>query len=177
MGGETTSKGESVDAQVTSSQNDNGLSADMAPLIVMLVAWLALRLLGMVGIVPAADSWQSALRFALAAMFTFTAVSHFLPRTRPDLVRMVPSGLPWPQHLVTLTGLLELAGAVGLLIPLLVQAAAYALAALLVAMFPANLHAARARLSVAGRTAMPLRTRLPLQIFWIAALLYIAGTS
>ncbi|MGB2714046.1 MAG: hypothetical protein WBC51_07700, partial [Vicinamibacterales bacterium] len=62
----------------------------MAPLIVMLAAWLLGRLMGFVGLLPQADSSTSALRIALATMFVFTAVSHFHPRTRPDLIRMVP---------------------------------------------------------------------------------------
>jgi len=48
--------------------------------------------------------------------------------------------------------------------------AAYGLIALLVAMFPANVHAAREGLMVAGRRATPVLWRLPLQLFWIAAL-------
>jgi uncharacterized membrane protein len=43
-------------------------------------------------------------------MFAFTAISHFYSRTRPDLVRMVPAGLPAPGLLVTITGILELLG-------------------------------------------------------------------
>ena len=50
-------------------------------------------------------------------MFVFTAVSHFHPRARPDLIRMVPASLPAPAVLVTATGMLELLGAVGLLVP------------------------------------------------------------
>jgi uncharacterized membrane protein len=65
---------------------------------------------------PQADSWGGALRFALAAMFAFTAISHFHPRIRPDLIRMVPSSLPAAPLLVTATGILELLGATGLLI-------------------------------------------------------------
>jgi uncharacterized membrane protein len=116
-----------------------------------------------------------ALRFALAVMFGFTALSHFLPRTRPDLIRMVPSVFPAPGLLVSLTGVLELAGAIGLLLPPLARVAALALAVLLVALFPANIHAARSGLPVAGRAAMPLRFRLPLQLFWIACLLWVAA--
>lgn len=148
----------------------------MAPLIVQLVAWAAFWLAGLVGLLPAASTPVGALRFALAVMFGFTALSHFLPRTRPDLVRMVPPGLPAPGLLVSVTGVLELAGAVGLLLPPWPRLAALALAALLVALFPANIHAARAGLLVAGRPAMPLRFRLPLQLFWIACLLWVAAT-
>jgi uncharacterized membrane protein len=146
----------------------------MAPLIVMVVAWVVSRLLGAVGILTAASSSSGALRLALVAMFVFTALSHFLPRTRPDLVRMVPARLPHPGLLVTATGVLELLGALGLLVPGLVRASAYALIALLVALFPANMRAARMGLLVAGRPATPLVIRLPLQLFWIAALWWVA---
>jgi uncharacterized membrane protein len=106
-------------------------------------------------------------------MFVFTTVSHFHPRTRQELIRMVPASLPAPALLVTATGLLEFLGAIGLLVPQTLPAAAYCLIALLVAMFPANVHAAREGLIVAGRRAMPLVWRLPLQLFWIAALWWV----
>lgn len=112
----------------------------MAPLIVLLVGLLVALALGATGVWPVADSWSSALRIALAAMFVFTAVSHFHPRTRPDLIRMVPASLPAPTLLVTATGVLEFIGAIGLLVPQVLPAAAYGLIALLVAMFPANIH-------------------------------------
>ena len=145
----------------------------MAPLIVMLVGWLVARSTGATGLSLHADSWTDSLRIALAAMFVFTAVSHFHPRTRPDLVRMVPASLPAPAMLVTVTGILELLGAVGLLLPQALPAAAYGLIALLVAMFPANVYAAREGLMIAGRRATPLLWRLPLQLFWIAALWWV----
>jgi uncharacterized membrane protein len=147
----------------------------MAPLIVQLVAWAAFWVTGLTGLLPAADSLLNALRFALAVMFGFTALSHFLPRTRPDLIRMVPPVFPAPGLLVSLTGLLELAGAIGLLVSPLPRLAALALAVLLVALLPANIHAARSSLAVAGRPAMPLWFRIPLQLFWIACLLWVAA--
>jgi uncharacterized membrane protein len=149
----------------------------MAPLIVMLVSWLVARSIGAVSVWPLADSWSGALRFALAAMFAFTAGSHFHPRTRPDLIRMVPTSLPAPALLVTATGVLELIGAIGLLVPRALTGAASALIALLVAMFPANVHAARKELVIAGRRAMPLVWRVPLQLFWIAALWWVRAST
>src|SRR5262249_6738037 len=127
----------------------------MGPLIVMLVAWAVAR----------------SLRIALAAMFFFTAVSHFLPRTRPDPVRMVPQALPRPALLVTLTGILEAVLAAALLAPAVARLAAWALVALLVALLPANVYADRAKLTIGGRRATPLWIRLPLQLFWIGALI------
>jgi uncharacterized membrane protein len=107
-------------------------------------------------------------------MFVFTGVAHFT-RTRADLVRMVPASLPRPDLLVTITGVLEIAGAVGLLIPSLAPLATWGLILMLVAMFPANLRAARERLPVAGRAAMPWPGRLALQLFWIGALWVVAA--
>jgi uncharacterized membrane protein len=46
-------------------------------------------------------------------MFVFTAVSHCHPRTRHDLIRMVPA----PTLLVSATGVLEVPGAMGLMVP------------------------------------------------------------
>jgi uncharacterized membrane protein len=145
----------------------------MAPLIVMLAAWLLARSIGFGGVWTQADSWSGALRIALAAMFVFTAVSHFSPRTRPDLIRMVPASLPAPALLVTATGVLELLGAIGLLVPQAQPFASYGLMALLVAMFPANVQAAREGLMIAGRRAMSLLWRLPLQLCWIAVLWWV----
>src|SRR5262245_22186331 len=116
----------------------------------MIVGWALFRLIGFVGVWEQVDSWSGALRFALAVMFMFTAVSHFHPRSRPDLIRMVPSGFPAPAFLVAATGVLELAGALGLLVPATATAAAYGLAVLLIAMFPANVWAARQGLMVVG---------------------------
>ena len=149
----------------------------MAPLIVMLAAWLVARSLGTTGLWLQADSWTGALRIALAAMFVFTAVSYFHPRTRPDLIRMVPASLPAPALLVSATGVLELLGAIGLIVPRALPAAAYGLMALLVAMLPANVHAAREGLMIAGRRAAPLVWRLPLQVFWIAALWWVRAPT
>jgi uncharacterized membrane protein len=146
----------------------------MIPLVVMLFAWVAFRLLGASGLINSAGTAAGALRYALAMMFTLTSSAHFLPTTRPDLIGMVPPGMPSPEALVSLTGLLELAGAAGLLLPATTTVAAYCLMALLIVMFPANVHAARAGLELAGQAATPLVWRLPLQLFWIGALWWVA---
>ena len=149
----------------------------MVPLIVQVAAWIAFRLAAMAGVLPAAASSSDALRFAFALMFVVTGVMHFVPRGRVEMTAMVPPGLPRPDLLVTLTGIFELLGAVGLLVPGLVRASAYSLIVLLVAMFPANVRAARMHLMVAGRPAMALGLRLPLQLFWIGALAWIARAA
>lgn len=140
----------------------------MIPLLVMAVALVAFRALG-VWRYDLLDSWAVALRCALAVMFLFTGAMHFTA-TRKAFVRMVPPWIPRPALAVTLTGICELAGAIGLVVPGWDCVAAYALIVLLVAMIPANVYAAREHIEVGGRAAMPLPLRIPLQLFWIVAL-------
>ncbi|WP_085997975.1 DoxX family protein [Luteimicrobium xylanilyticum] len=60
----------------------------------------------------------------------------------PTSSRWCPTWAPAPGLLVTLTGVLELAGAAGMLVRALVPWAGLGLSALLVALFPANVHLA-----------------------------------
>lgn len=141
----------------------------MIPLVVLAAAFLVFLALGAAGIHVFAG-WQSSLRFALAVMFLLGASAHF-NRMHPDLVRMVPPSLPCPGAIVTVTGVLEIAGAIGLLIPATTRAAALGLAVLLIAMFPANVHAAHAGVTLAGKPVMPLPQRLAMQVVFVAAVL------
>ena len=149
----------------------------MAPLIVLLVAWPLFRVVAFAVGWEQVDSRSAALRFAFATMFVFTAVSHFHPKSRPDLILMVPVIMPVPHVLVTVTGILELLGAIGLVLPQSAAVSAYGLIALLLAMLPANVRAARAGLMVVGRRATPLMFRVPLQLVWIGALWWVARDS
>jgi uncharacterized membrane protein len=144
----------------------------MAPLIVLVLGFIVLLVAGRLGVRPLAQ-WQLCLRIALALMFLLTASAHFGPQ-RVDLVRMVPAGFPAPELLVTLTGLAELLGALGLLIPRTARLAALCLALLMFALFPANVHAAQAHLSISGRPVTPLLPRALMQVGFIAALLVVA---
>jgi len=141
----------------------------MLPFYVMLIGILVARGIGLAGW-TVLDDWQSATRVGLSMMFFFTASAHFAPRTRGDLIGMVPPFLPMPGVLVTLTGIAELAGAVGLLIAPLARAAAYGLMLLLIALFPANIQAARINHHIAGRPHTKMVLRLPLQLLWIGLL-------
>lgn len=141
----------------------------MVPFIVLVGSFLLLQALGALRVLPL-RSWITSLRWALAAMFLVTASAHFGAR-RPDLVRMVPPSFPEPELLVTLTGVAELLGAAGLLFPRLAPWAAGGLALLLVAMFPANVHAARAGLTIGGAAVTPLAPRAVLQVVFLAAVL------
>ena len=114
----------------------------MAPLITLLVGSLVARFAGWLG-VGFVNSWTAAIAVGLAAMFMLTGVAHFAPPMRVDLIAIVPPRLPAPGLLVTVTGALELLGAVGLLLPVTRVAAAVCLLVLMLAMFPANVYASR----------------------------------
>ncbi|MFF0458376.1 DoxX family protein [Nocardia africana] len=138
----------------------------MAPLVVLVVVTALARLAGVIDLVGWLDSWPHALRVGLAAMFLLTASAHFQQPRRDALIAMVPPRLPSAAGLVTLTGVLEAAGAVGLLIPPVAPVAAAGLVVLLIAMFPANVQAARADL---GIKTMPLPLRTAVQVVFIGA--------
>ncbi|MGW4498129.1 DoxX family protein [Micromonospora sp. NPDC004336] len=146
----------------------------MVPFIALTGGFVVLRLIGLAGI-DALDAWQPALRGALALMFVLTGVPHFLSSWRRDFVAMIPPVIPHPALLVTLTGVLELAGAAGLLFPPTAPYAAIGLAVLMLAMFPANVSAARRGLTLAGKPVTPLPTRTALQVLFIAAAVAAAG--
>jgi|SRR5215831_2775320 len=137
----------------------------MIVLVVLFGSLFLFRLAGVLG-VEAFATWLGSGRWALAAMFLFTAISHFAP-TRKDLIAMVPPALPRPDLLVSFTGVAELAGAVGLLIPATRFWAACGLMALLVLMFPANVSAARRGTRIRGRPATALWLRVPMQVLFL----------
>jgi len=83
---------------------------------------------------------------------------------------MVPAAFSQPDLIVTITGFLEILGAAGLLLPATARAAALCLALLLMAMFPANVSAARRNLTIGGKAATGLPLRTLLQVVFIAAL-------
>ncbi|GAA2090446.1 hypothetical protein GCM10009801_55370 [Streptomyces albiaxialis] len=136
----------------------------MEPLIALLVGFGGARLTGLAG-VEALDSWQPSLRVGLALMFLLTGFAHFHPKLRADLVGMVPPALPRPDLMVTATGVLELVGAAGLLLPATARWAAACLGLLLIAMYPANVSAARRGVAQGD----PLLPRTLLQLVFIGA--------
>jgi uncharacterized membrane protein len=114
----------------------------MAVIITLVLATFGSRLVGSLG-VDYVDSWPTAIAVGLAAMFVVTGIAHFVNPLRRDMIAIVPPRLPAPGLLVTVTGVLELLGAVGLLYPPTRMAAAACLFLLMLVMFPANVYASR----------------------------------
>ncbi len=138
----------------------------MAPLVVLVLMTVGARVLGQFG-VRSLGGWAVATRVGLAAMFCFTAVAHF-NHLRGDLIRMVPPWAPAPGLMVTFTGVCEVLGGIGLLLPQTRKAAAVALIALLIAVLPANLHAARTGMTLGGAPVTPAGPRVAVQALFIA---------
>ncbi|WP_445505691.1 DoxX family protein [Niallia sp. 03091] len=144
----------------------------MEPLIVLVVVTLAILGAGAAG-VSRLRSWPVALRGGLAAMFVLTGVVHFV-WMREDLISMVPPALPYPGLIVTITGILELAGAVGLLWRPTVLWAAGGLTVLLIVMFPANIYIALEGLTTNPADALVPRTIMQL-VFLTATIAVLAS--
>lgn len=144
----------------------------MVPFLVLLLSLLVLRGLGAAGIGLFA-AWQTDAAYALALMLLLTGSAHFT-KTKEDLIRMVPDMFPFRRQIVTITGYLELLGAIGLIIPATRGLAGVCLALLFLAMFPANVNGALRRLPLRGRMATPLWLRAPMQLVFIGVALWAA---
>jgi uncharacterized membrane protein len=139
----------------------------MTPLICLVIGFVVFRLLGVV--VPYFADWHLALRAALGTMFLLTASAHWGKR-RPDLVRMVPHGFGNAGVWVSVTGMAEIAIAIGLQIPSLAKVSSGSAIVMLCCLFSANVKAAREHLTLLQRPVMPVLPRLLLQIVFVGAL-------
>jgi uncharacterized membrane protein len=101
-------------------------------------------------------------RWALANFFIAAGVNHFVkPRAYE---RIVPPSLHAnAKRIVQVSGVAEIAGGVGVLVPLTRRLSGVGLIALLAAVFPANLHMARSPERFRGIPQWALYARLPLQ--------------
>jgi uncharacterized membrane protein len=102
-------------------------------------------------------------------MFLLTASAHW-GKGRADLIRMVPRAIGNAGVWVSVTGIAEIAIAIGLQIPVLARWGAGAAIVLLCCLFPANVKAAREGLTILQRPVLPVLPRLILQLIFIAAL-------
>jgi uncharacterized membrane protein len=138
----------------------------MTVLLVLFTSLLIFRGLGALGIGPW-TTWHDASLYALALMFLFTSSAHFTSM-KHDLVKMVPRVLPQPLLLVYCTGLFEVLAAIGILLPHFRSVAGSCLIVLLIALFPANVKAARQSIPLRGKPPTPLWLRAPMQVLFIA---------
>lgn len=109
---------------------------------------------------------QIIVLWLLAALFIVAGVAHFT-FLRKDFAQIVPPIFPNKDGIVLFTGILEILGGIGLLIPPISYWVGIALILYLVAVFPANIYGARNRIPILGKAHPPLWIRLPFQILLI----------
>lgn len=119
------------------------------------------------------------LRAVAAIIFVGMGINHFRPRAARGMARIIPpylrrEGLFRPINLVYLTGVCELLGGIGILLPWTRLPAAIALTLFLIAVFPANDYASR-HPEKFGRAAIPFWPRFAAQLVLIALVL-VAGS-
>ena len=112
---------------------------------------------------------RSALRKLAGPFFIGAGALHFV---KPEPYRaIVPPYIPAPEAMVALSGVAEVAGGVGLLVPTTRRWAGWWLVATLIAIFPANVemavHPERYQQHVPGGRA-GLYARMPFQLVFIA---------
>jgi uncharacterized membrane protein len=121
---------------------------------------------------------RTIFRILAAAAFSTVGVLHFTHEH--VFVSIMPPIVPVSLHVpaVLISGVAEILGGLGLLVPATRRAAGWGLLALLVAVFPANLHMAIHGTSLGDLPANPVANwiRLPFQfvfaawIWWVAEL-------
>lgn len=85
----------------------------------------------------APETTRLILRWLLIAIYLFAGIAHV--RSPHFFMRIVPAWVPWPEQTVILTGLCEIAGAIGLIHPRLRRWAGIMLALYAICVFPANI--------------------------------------
>ena len=102
-----------------------------------------------------------ALSFTLAGAYHFISPASYLP--------LMPNYLPWHLELIYLSGAAEMLGGIGICFPKSRRLAGWWLIALLVAVFPANLHMLMNHEPLGGMNVPEwiLWARLPLQVVLI----------
>ncbi len=118
---------------------------------------------------PTPARLKTPARIALGIIFILASTFHF---TAQDVeMQLIPRSLPLRRAALYITGVFELLGGIGILIPRFQVAAGRGLAALLVAIFPANIYHTINRKRFRGMTGSPLYhiVRWPMQgvlIWW-----------
>jgi uncharacterized membrane protein len=111
-------------------------------------------------------------RVGLVLVFLWFAIGGVAHFTLTELeMRIVPAWIPWPRAAVLVSGVFELLGAVGILVPMTRRAAGIGLFLLTVAVTPANVYMLQhAELFHIPRWA--LIARLPFQALLLALIIW-----
>lgn len=118
---------------------------------------------------------QLVLRILIALVFIGMGIAHFRPAAARGMAAMIPPSLKRGRllsgkNLVGFTGVCEIAGGVGILVPGTAFVAGIALMLFLIAVFPANAYASQYP-GKFGRAAVPFWPRFIAQLVFIAVIL------
>jgi uncharacterized membrane protein len=106
------------------------------------------------------------LKYLFAVFFVLAGFNHFI--NTAFYMKIMPTYLPWHLLLVYLSGVIEIVLGVLLLTRRFTRMAAWGLVALLIAVFPANIHMAINHELYPEYSVMALRIRLMFQFVLIA---------
>lgn len=115
------------------------------------------------------DGIQTVLRWLLALAYGYAGYLHLV---RPAaFLAITPPWVPQPELVVAATGVAELLGAIGLLIPATRKVAGWGLALYALCVWPANIHHAFANIAIGGETLSwwyhgPRLALQPVIIWW-----------
>lgn len=111
---------------------------------------------------------------ALVVICLAGASGRLVPAVRNGMVKIVPKALPAKLTLVWVAGILEVLGAIGLLIPATRTAAAICLALFFIAVFPANVRHAHLLGDKDGSYLRRVLVRGGEQVIFIALCVWVA---
>jgi uncharacterized membrane protein len=138
-------------------------SITTAVLIVAVAAWYVWARNGL-----SSFGWkQWVLRVVVALPLLISGFAHFTHTVL--MATIIPPFFPYRPQLVLISGVMEIAGAVGLLLPAFTRAASACLAVLMIVIFPANVYAANQ--TVGGLHMPSVPVRLAMQVIYIVLLL------
>ena len=125
---------------------------------------------------PAPHPWAGRVVLSFVFLWFFLGgIAHFA-FTAAEM-RAVPDWITWPYEAVLISGAFEFLGAIGLLWLRTRKAAAWGLAALTLAVTPANVYMYQHHELFSGVPVWALALRLPLQLVLLAAIVWVARRS
>lgn len=118
---------------------------------------------------PRENLTRRLFRLLLALIYLIAGIAHI--KSPAGFLQITPDWVPLPEQVILLTGVAEIAGAIGLLIPRVRYAAGIGLALYALCVYPANINHALNNIAIGGATASwlyhgPRLAFQPVFIWW-----------
>ncbi len=140
----------------------------MKPLFILIATFFISLVIGK--FITGFFDYSMAGRIAMSVMLLFTAIGHFVLTN--GMALMLPAIIPFKKQIIYFTGVIEIAAAIGLLLPQVRHLTALLLILFFILILPANIHAASRRVNFEkgtfdGPGLRYLWFRIPLQVLFI----------